>query len=60
VVEVGGHIICIWAQDERPADLHMAQPNVPVRKTGHCKDCVAAGRGMGVVGKRVTADASHA
>jgi hypothetical protein len=24
-----------WAQDERPADLHMAQPNVPVSKTGH-------------------------
>jgi hypothetical protein len=23
-----------WAQDERPADLHMAQPNVPVSKTG--------------------------
>jgi hypothetical protein len=23
------------AQDERPADLHMAQPNVPVSKTGH-------------------------
>jgi hypothetical protein len=20
--------ICTWAQDERPADLHMAQPNV--------------------------------
>jgi hypothetical protein len=25
----------LWAQDERPADLHMAQPNVPVSKTGH-------------------------
>jgi hypothetical protein len=22
--------VCTWAQDERPADLHMAQPNVPV------------------------------
>jgi hypothetical protein len=22
-----------WAQDERPADLHTAQPNVPVSKT---------------------------
>jgi hypothetical protein len=20
--------VCTWAQDERPADLHMAQPNV--------------------------------
>jgi hypothetical protein len=28
-------LICIWAQDERPADLHMAKPNVPVSKTGH-------------------------
>jgi hypothetical protein len=28
-------LICTWAQDERPADLHMAQPNVPVSKTGH-------------------------
>jgi hypothetical protein len=27
-------IVCTWAQDERPADLHMAQPNVPVSKTG--------------------------
>jgi hypothetical protein len=27
--------VCTWAQDERPADLHMAQPNVPVSKTGH-------------------------
>jgi hypothetical protein len=26
--------LCTWAQDERPADLHMAQPNVPVSKTG--------------------------
>jgi hypothetical protein len=26
--------VCTWAQDERPADLHMAQPNVPVSKTG--------------------------
>jgi hypothetical protein len=25
--------VCTWAQDERPADLHMAQPNVPVSKT---------------------------
>jgi hypothetical protein len=24
---------CTWAQDERPADLHMAQPDVPVSKT---------------------------
>jgi hypothetical protein len=24
--------VCTWAQDERPADLHMAQPNVPVRQ----------------------------
>jgi hypothetical protein len=28
-------LVCTWAQDERPADLHMAQPNVPVIKTGH-------------------------
>jgi hypothetical protein len=28
-------LVCTWAQDERPADLHMAQPNVPVGKTGH-------------------------
>jgi hypothetical protein len=27
--------VCTWAQDERPADLHMAQPIVPVSKTGH-------------------------
>jgi hypothetical protein len=27
--------VCTWAQDERPADLHMAQPHVPVSKTGH-------------------------
>jgi hypothetical protein len=26
---------CTWAQDEHSADLHMAQPNVPVSKTGH-------------------------
>jgi hypothetical protein len=25
-------IVCTWAQYERPADLHMAQPNVPVRQ----------------------------
>jgi hypothetical protein len=24
--------VCTWAQDERPADLHIAQPNVPVSK----------------------------
>jgi hypothetical protein len=29
------YFVCTWAQDERPADLHMAQPNVPVSKTGH-------------------------
>jgi hypothetical protein len=28
-------VVCTRAQDERPADLHMAQPNVPVSKTGH-------------------------
>jgi hypothetical protein len=28
-------LVCTWAQDERPDDLHMAQPNVPVSKTGH-------------------------
>jgi hypothetical protein len=22
--------VCVWAQDKRPADLHMAQPNVPL------------------------------
>jgi hypothetical protein len=27
-------LVCTWAQDERPADLPMAQPNVPVSKTG--------------------------
>jgi hypothetical protein len=35
---VPGHVglfVLGWAQDERPADLHMAQPNVPVSKTGH-------------------------
>jgi hypothetical protein len=32
----GCPFVCTWAQDERPADLHMAQPNVPVMgKTGH-------------------------
>jgi hypothetical protein len=31
-----GSFVCTWAQhDERPADLHMAQPNVPASKTGH-------------------------
>jgi hypothetical protein len=25
-------LVCTWAQDERPADLHMTQPNVPVSK----------------------------
>jgi hypothetical protein len=32
----GGWLLYVlgWAQDERPADLHMAQPNVPVSKTG--------------------------
>jgi hypothetical protein len=35
-------------QDERPADLHMAQPNVPVSKTGHIPPAklVHGGRGM--------------
>jgi hypothetical protein len=27
--------VCTWAQDECRAKLHMAQPNVPVSKTGH-------------------------
>jgi hypothetical protein len=31
----GQFAVCTWAQDERPADLHMAQPNVSVSKTGH-------------------------
>jgi hypothetical protein len=30
-----GELVCAWARDERPADLLMAQPNVPVSKTGH-------------------------
>jgi hypothetical protein len=35
-LQEGTHcFVCTWAQEERPADLHMAQPNVPVRKTGH-------------------------
>jgi hypothetical protein len=25
--EAGSLFVCTWAQDERPADLHMAQPN---------------------------------
>jgi hypothetical protein len=28
-------LVCTCAQDERPAGLLMAQPNVPVSKTGH-------------------------
>jgi hypothetical protein len=28
-------IVCTWAQDERPADLYMTQPDAPVSKTGH-------------------------
>jgi hypothetical protein len=28
--------VCTWAQDERPADLHMAHPNVPVSKAYVC------------------------
>jgi hypothetical protein len=41
-------IICTWAQDERPADLHMAQPNVPVSKTGQFPPAklVRGGRAM--------------
>jgi hypothetical protein len=37
-----------WAQDERPADLHMAQPNVPVSKTGQFRPAklVRGGRAM--------------
>jgi hypothetical protein len=27
-------IVCTWAQDERCADLHMAQPNVSVSNKG--------------------------
>jgi hypothetical protein len=34
VTSIGVLCVCTWAQDERPADLHMAQPNVPVSKTG--------------------------
>jgi hypothetical protein len=41
-------IVCTWAQDERPADLHMAQPNVPVSKTGQIPPAklVRGGRAM--------------
>jgi hypothetical protein len=41
--------VCTWAQDERPADLHMAQPNVPaVSKTGQFPPAklVRGGRAM--------------
>jgi hypothetical protein len=30
--------VCTWAQDKRPAYLHMAQPNAPVSKAGHILD----------------------
>jgi hypothetical protein len=30
----GALFVFTWAQDERPTDLHMAQPNVAVSKTG--------------------------
>jgi hypothetical protein len=40
---VSPRFVCTWAEDERPADLHMAQPNVPVslwkflnRSLQHC------------------------
>jgi hypothetical protein len=33
-------IVCTWAQDEHPADLHTAQPNVPVSKR-YCRKCMA-------------------
>jgi hypothetical protein len=33
-------------QDERPADLHMAQPDVPVSKTGRAARLIRSGRGM--------------
>jgi hypothetical protein len=41
-------VVCTWAQDERPADLHMAQPNVPVSKTGQFPPAkiVCGGRAM--------------
>jgi hypothetical protein len=43
-------IVCTWAQDERPADLHrhMAQPNVRVSKTGQIPPAklVRGGRAM--------------
>jgi hypothetical protein len=35
----GNVYVCTWALDERPADLHLAQPNVPnvpVSKTCPC------------------------
>jgi hypothetical protein len=44
--------VCTWAQDERPADLHMAQPNVPVSKTGQF--CVQKSSSMTrLLGQRV-------
>jgi hypothetical protein len=27
-------VVCTWAQNERPADLRLTQPNVPVSMTG--------------------------
>jgi hypothetical protein len=42
------YFVCTWAQDERPADLHMAQSNVPVSKTGQFPPAklVRGGRAM--------------
>jgi hypothetical protein len=44
----GDCFVCTWAQDEHPADLHMAQPNVPVSKTGQFPPAklVRGGRAM--------------
>jgi hypothetical protein len=40
----GRLVVCTWAQDECPADLHMAQPNVPVSKTGHIPPACCASK----------------
>jgi hypothetical protein len=50
-------LVCTWAQDERPADLHMAQPNVPVSKTGHIPPArLVRGERLATIGKLVTSE----
>jgi hypothetical protein len=38
------YVVCTWAEDGRPADLLIAQPNVPASRQGkHCSLGITAG-----------------